>query len=139
MILQPAPFSLTIKNRATASDKQMILNPEPVSGKDTTMIKYGELNRALLLYTSRDIHESIPIECYRRIMKAWFRANNSGMHWDVQQAAAVLLYIAFNEDFIRPSQLNADGLSILDWAEKFLDQLGGITTNREVIRALSVV
>jgi len=100
------------------------------------MVKYGELNQALSRYTNGDIHEHIPTEYYRRIMKAWFRANNKGLNWDVQQAAAILLYIAFNESAIHPSQLNADGLSTLDWAEKFLEQVQE-STGKEVIRALS--
>lgn len=101
------------------------------------MVKYGELNQALLLYTRTDIHENIPVEYYRRIMKAWFKANNSGLCWDVQQAAAILLYAAFNGDHIRPSQLNADGLGILDWAEKLLEQIGR-SASHEVIRVLKV-
>ncbi|HEB81251.1 MAG TPA: hypothetical protein ENJ11_00145 [Gammaproteobacteria bacterium] len=100
------------------------------------MVKYGELNQALARYTNGNIHENIPVDYYRRIMKAWFRANNKGLNWDVQQAAAVLLYIAFNEGAVHPSQLNAEGLGILDWAEKFLDQVQD-TTGKEVIRALS--
>ncbi len=99
------------------------------------MIKYGELHRALLFYTYSDIHEDIPVEYYRRVMKAWFRANNKGLSWDVQQAASILLYLAFNEGFLQPSQLNADGLKTLDCAEKFLDQVK-ITTNQEVVSAL---
>ena len=87
------------------------------------MIKYGELHQALARYTNTDIHEDIPLDCSRRVFKAWYTANNKGLSWDVQQAATVLLYIAFNEDAIRPSQLNADGLKALDWAEKFLAQI----------------
>ncbi len=100
------------------------------------MVKYGELHHALSRYTCSDIHEDIPIEYYRRVMKAWFRANNKGLSWDVQQAASILLYLAFNEGFLHPSQLNAEGLKTLDWAEKFLEQVQD-TTGHEVIRALS--
>lgn len=100
-------------------------------------MKYGELNQALLRYTNTDIHETIPAEYYRRIMKAWFRANNKGLTWDVQQAAAILMYIAFNEGIIHPSQLNAVGLHTLDWAERFLDQIQEQQQDKEIIRALS--
>ena len=87
------------------------------------MIKYGELHQALARYTNTDIHEDIPLDCSRRVFKAWYTANNKGLSWDVQQAATVLLYIAFNEGVIQPRQLNTDGLKALDWAEKFLTQI----------------
>jgi hypothetical protein len=101
------------------------------------MIKYGELHQALLGYTHDDIHDEIPVDYYRRVMKAWFRANNAGLSWDVQQAASILLFLAFNEGQLNPSQLNSDGLKTLDWAEKFLDQIYK-GEEKEVIRALSV-
>jgi hypothetical protein len=99
------------------------------------MIKYGELNTALSRYTYTDIHEEIPVEYYRRIMKAWFRANNNGLSWDVHHAASILLYLAFNEGYLRPEQLNANGLKTLDWAEKFLDQVP-VATNLAIVDAL---
>lgn len=100
------------------------------------MIKYGELHQALARYTCHDIHENIPIVYYRRVIKACFRANNKGLNWDIQQAASILLYLAFNDGFIQPSQLNANGLETLDWAEKFLDQVT-VGTDKEIVRALS--
>ena len=100
------------------------------------MIKYGELHQALAHYTAIDIHEDIPVDYYRRVMKAWIKANNEGFNWDMQQAASILLYLAFNEGFVQPSQLNAEGLKTLDWAEKFLSQINSVT-GKEVIRALS--
>ncbi len=63
------------------------------------MIKYGELNKALARYTKADIHEDIHINYYRRVVKAWFRANNKGLSWDVQQSASILIYLAFNEGY----------------------------------------
>ena len=100
------------------------------------MIKYGELHQALLRYTYDDIHNDIPVDYYRRVMKAWFRANNAGLSWDVQQAASILLFLAFNEGQVKPSQLNSNGLKTLDWAEKFLGQINK-EEEKEVIRALS--
>ena len=101
------------------------------------MIKYGELHRALARYTKSDIHEDIPVDYYRRVIKAWFRANNKGLSWDVQQAAAILIYFTFNEGNLHPSQLNTDGLKALDWAEIFLQQLEtDIYKNEDVLDAL---
>jgi hypothetical protein len=101
------------------------------------MIKYGELHQALARYTKSDIHEDIPVDYYRRVIKAWFRANNKGLSWDVQQAAVILVYLAFNEGNLHPSQLNTDGLNALDWAEKFLQQVEtGTNENNEVLDAL---
>jgi len=87
------------------------------------MIKYGELHQALARYTNVDIHEDIPVDYYRRVIKAWFRANNKGLSWDVQQAASILIYLAFNEGILYPSHLNTDGLNALGWAENFLQQI----------------
>jgi len=100
------------------------------------MIKYGELHNALAQFTREDIHESIPVEYYRRVIKACFRANNKGLNWDVHQATSILLYLAFNDHLIQPSQLNANGLKTLDWAEKFLEQIN-MSKDKEIIRALS--
>jgi hypothetical protein len=105
------------------------------------MIKYGELHQALARYTNTDIHEDIPLDYSRRVVKAWYTANNKGLSWDVQQAAIVLLYIAFNEGEIKPGQLNTDGLKALDWAEKFLAQIKAsaiekTNENNEVLDAL---
>ncbi len=101
------------------------------------MIKYGELHQALARYIKVENHEDIPVDYYRRVIKAWFRANNKGLSWDVNQSAAILVYLAFNEGAINPSQLNADGLKALDWAEKFLQQINtGKKENEEVLDAL---
>lgn len=101
------------------------------------MIKYGELHEALARYTKVENHEDIPVDYYRRVIKAWFKANNKGLSWDVQQSAAILVYLAFNEDAIKPSQLNADGFEALEWAEKFLEQINtGKKENEEVLDAL---
>ena len=101
------------------------------------MIKYGELHHALARYTKVENHEDIPVDYYRRVIKAWFKANNIGLSWDVQQSAAILVYLAFNEGAINPSQLNTDGLKSLDWAEKFLEQINtSKKENEEVLDAL---
>jgi hypothetical protein len=102
------------------------------------MIKYGELNEVLLRFTGADIHNEIPIDYYRRVMKAWFRVNNNGMTWDVQQAASILLYLATREGAIDYRQLNEAGIKSLDWAEKLLEQ-DTIAENHEVLRALSTI
>lgn len=99
------------------------------------MIKYGELHKALSIYTHEDIHEEIPIDYYRRVIRACLRANNTGLNWDVQQAASILLYLAFNEGHLQPSQLNTKGLKTLDWAEKFLEQIQ-LSNHHKVIAAL---
>lgn len=101
------------------------------------MIKYGELHEALARYTKVENHEDIPVDYYRRVIKAWFKANNKGLSWDIHQSAAILVYLALNEDAINPSQLNADGLKALEWAEKFLDQINtSKKENEEVLDAL---
>jgi len=99
------------------------------------MIKYGELHQALARYTREDIHENIPVDYYRRVIKACFRANNKGLNWDINQAASILVYLAFNEGYIQPNQLNSSGLETLDWAENFLDQIN-TDTAKDVVRAL---
>ena len=101
------------------------------------MIKYGELHQALGQYTNSDIHEDIPLDCSRRVVKAWYSANNKGLSWGVQQAATILLYIAFNEGILHPRQLNAEGLKALELAEKFLQQIKTSTNeNKKVLDAL---
>jgi hypothetical protein len=99
------------------------------------MIKYGELRRALSLYTRSDIREDIPVDYYRRVIKACFRANNNGLEWDVNHAASILLYLAFNDEHLQPSQLNTDGLKTLDWAEKLLEQIWS-SKQQKVVDAL---
>ncbi|MBT8120333.1 MAG: hypothetical protein KJN89_11535 [Gammaproteobacteria bacterium] len=96
------------------------INSEQDNGR---MIRYGELHKALTAYTMEDIHEDIPIDYYRRVIKACLRANNHDLAWGVQQAASILLYLAFNDGHLQPRQLNANGLKVLDWSEKFLEQL----------------
>jgi len=100
------------------------------------MIRYGELHKALSAYTREDIHEEIPMDYYRRVIKACLRANNHNLGWDVQQAASILLYLAFNEGHLHPSQLNAEGIRVLDWSERFLEQINTDTELR-VIAALT--
>jgi len=103
---------------------------------DHKMIRYGEIHEALSQYTYEDIHEEIPIDYYRRVIKACLRANNYHLAWDVQHAASILLYLAFNDGYLQPSQLNADGLRVLDWSERFLEQVEA-DTHQSVINALT--
>jgi len=95
------------------------------------MVKYGELDGALSDYVRGDTHNAIPVEYYRRIIKAAIKANNEGQQWDMHQAAAVLLYFAFNDDMLTPSQLTAGGLRALDHAEVFLRKTTIVTDSAE--------
>ncbi len=95
------------------------------------MVRYGELENALSAYVKSDIHDTIPVEYYRRVIKAAIKANNDGKQWDVHQAAAVLLYFAFNDGLLTPSQLTAGGLRILDHAETFLQEVKIIADSTE--------
>jgi len=85
------------------------------------MVKYGELDQALAPYICADTHDVIPVEYYRRVIKTAIKVNNDGKQWDMKQAAAVLLYFVFNDGLLSPSQLTADGLKALDYAEMFLE------------------
>lgn len=84
------------------------------------MIRYGALDEAVTVYTQGDVHEAIPVEYYRQVMKLAIQMNNNGKHWDMQQSAAVLVYLAFSNGYLKPSQLTSSGLSSLDHAEKLL-------------------
>ena len=84
------------------------------------MIKYGELDQALATFICVDTHDVIPAEYYRRVIKAAIRANNEGKQWDMLQTAEVLLFFAFHDGLLAPSQLTGDGLKALDHAEAFL-------------------
>ena len=88
------------------------------------MVKYGELDKALATYINGDTHEAIPVDYYRRVIKTAIRVNNDGKQWDMQQAAAILLYFVFNDGLLSPSKLTADGLKALDYAEMFLELPG---------------
>ena len=94
------------------------------------MIRYGELEQALSLYTRLDSEEKIPIDYYQRVIKACIITNNKNLCWDAQQAASILLYLAISEGALHTSQLNNDGLKALDSAEKLLQK---IKTNRSML------
>jgi hypothetical protein len=49
------------------------------------------------------------------------------VHCDKNQATSLLLYLAFNNDYLNPSQLTVNGLAVLDQAEKFLQKIGAST------------
>ena len=85
------------------------------------MVKYGELDKVLATYVCGDTHDTIPAEYYRRVIKTAIKINNEGKQWDMQQAAAVLLYFVFNDGLLSPSQLTSDGLKALDYAEMFME------------------
>jgi hypothetical protein len=95
------------------------------------VVKYGELDRALSVYVRGNTHDIIPVEYYRRVIKATIKANNEGKQWDMHQAAAVLLYFAFNDGLLAPSQLTAGGLKALDHAEAFIRKTRIITDSGE--------
>lgn len=92
------------------------------------MVKYGELDQAITVYICGEAHEAIPVEYYRHVIKTAIRMYNDGKHWDMQQAAAVLLYYAFNDGYLHPSQLTSSGLQALDHAEKFLQESSTMRT-----------
>ena len=91
---------------------------------DTTMIKFGELTEALTGYICNDAQDDIPYDYYRCVFKTVIQLNNDGKRCDINQAASVLLYLAFNDDHLNPSQLTENGLAALDHAEKFLQKIG---------------
>lgn len=84
------------------------------------MIRYGELDQAITIYTQGSVDEMIPPEYYRQVIKLAILMNNDGKQWDMQQSAAILLYLAFNDGHLQPSQLTSNGLEALDYAEKLL-------------------
>ena len=104
------------------------------------MIRYGELIQALRGYTRRDISNEISDENYRVVIKLAIRKNRLNQQWDLQHITAVLLYIAFNEGQLHPSQLNSDGLKALDWAERHIeeDEIAVAWLNTEKKRRASV-
>lgn len=85
------------------------------------MVKYGELDKTLATYISIDTLDAVPVDYYQRVIKTAIKVNNEGKQWDMQQAAAVLLYFVFNDGLLSPSQLTAEGLKALDYAEMFLE------------------
>ena len=99
------------------------------------MVRYGELEQALSIYTCGDIHEKIPVDYYQRVIKTCIKAHNKGLCWDALHAASILLYLAFSDGILHPSQLNSEGLKILDTAEKFLEQIKS-ASDQEVMNTL---
>jgi len=100
------------------------------------MIRYGELDQALSVYTRNDEREKIPMGYYRRVIKLAIEINNKGKQWDMQQSAAILLYLAFSDGHLQPSQLTSSGLNALDYAEMLLQDTGiGIEQAVETTRA----
>jgi hypothetical protein len=85
------------------------------------MIRYGELIQALRDYTHTDVSNEISDENYRVVIKLAIRKNRMDQQWDLRHICAVLLYIAFNEGQLHPSQLNSKGLEALDWAEQLIE------------------
>ncbi len=84
------------------------------------MIRYGELDQAILVYTKDNAHETIPIEYYRQVIKLAVKMNNDGKQWDMQQSAAILVFLAYSDDHLLSTQLTGCGLDSLDYAEKLL-------------------
>lgn len=88
------------------------------------MIRYGELDQAITVYTRTVVHDKIPVYYYRHVIKLAIVMNNSGRQWDMQQSAIILLYLAFNDGHLPPSQLTLAGLEALDYAEKLMQSNG---------------
>ena len=88
------------------------------------MVKYGELDKVLATYVCVDTHDAIPVDYYRRVIKTAIKMNNDGKQWDMQQAAAVLLYYVFNDGLLSPSQLTVGGMKALEYAEMLLEVPG---------------
>lgn len=88
------------------------------------MVKYGELDKVLVTYVCVDTHDAIPVDYYRRVIKTAIKMNNDGKQWDMQQAAAVLLYYVFNDGLLSPSQLTVGGMKALEYAEMLLEVPG---------------
>lgn len=84
------------------------------------MIRYGELDQAITVYTRGVVHEKIPIYYYRQVIKLAITMNNAGKQWDMQQSAIILLYLAFNDGYLQPNQLTITGLKVMDHAEKLM-------------------
>lgn len=84
------------------------------------MIRYGVLDKAVTVYLQGDLHEMIPVEYYRQVMKLAIQMNNNGKHWDMQQSAAILVFLAFSNGHLKPNHLTPSGLDALDFAEKLV-------------------
>ena len=84
------------------------------------MIRYGELEGMVSAYIRSDLQVSIPVGYYREAIKLAIQKQNDGKHWDMQQSAIVLLYYAFNDGYLHPSQLTTEGLDALTHADKLL-------------------
>lgn len=84
------------------------------------MVRYGEIDQAITVYIRGGVHETIPVDYYRRAIKTAIKMHNDGKQWDMQQSAAVLLYFAFCDGHLHPSQLTGSGLEALDHAERLL-------------------
>ena len=89
------------------------------------MIRYGELDQAITIYTRTVVHEEIPVYYYRQVIKLAIMMNNTGRQWDMLQSAGILLYLAFHDGHLKPSQLTPAGLKVLDHAEKLI-QINGM-------------
>ena len=85
------------------------------------MIRYGELDQAITVYTRTVVHGKIPIYYYRQVIKLAITMNNAGKQWDMQQSAMILLSLAFNDGHLQPSQLTPSGLKALDHAERLME------------------
>ena len=84
------------------------------------VVRYGELENIVSAYIRSDLQVTIPVEYYREAIKMAIQKQNDGKHWDMRQSAAVLLYYAFNDGYLHPSQLTTDGLDALTHSEKLL-------------------
>ena len=88
------------------------------------MVRYGELENIVSAYIRSDLQVSIPVDYYRDAIMMAVEMQGNGKHWDMRQSAVVLLYYAFNEGCLHPSQLTTEGLDALHHAEKLLHKPG---------------
>ena len=88
------------------------------------MIRYGELNQVIAAYTLGDLHDSIPVEYYRQVIKLAISMQHDGRHWSKQHSAIILLHNAHGDGILQTDQLTPDGLKALNYADKLLMDYG---------------
>ena len=82
------------------------------------MVRYGELNQLIAAYTLGDLHDLIPVEYYRQVIKLAITMQKDGKNWSMQHSAIILLHNAHGDGILQTSQLTPDGLKALKYADK---------------------